>query len=126
MCQRGLTFYLSSKYGIFDNIFGRTQFQIFFMVFFPLNVQMRSVCSQLTKFKAEVSRLTDAQTSAEDEWSSERGRLQSELSQATAEKVTHRRLIGVVSSYICYTPVIHNCIILNESYMFFVFCVQII
>lgn len=119
---------MSSKYGIFDNIFGRTQFQIFFMFFFFfLNVQMRSVCSQLTKFKAEVSRLTDAQTSAEDEWSSERGRLQSELSQATAEKVTHRRLIGVVSSHICYTPVIHNCNILNESYMFLCSCcVQII
>lgn len=49
--------------------------------------QVRATCSQLAIFEAEVSRLTEIQASAQEEWGRKTGNLQSELSQATAQKV---------------------------------------
>ena len=49
--------------------------------------QVRAVSSQLTVFEAEVGRLTETQTSAEDEWRSKTSHLQSGLNQTTAQKV---------------------------------------
>ncbi|XP_034557461.1 nuclear mitotic apparatus protein 1-like [Notolabrus celidotus] len=51
-----------------------------------LSSQMRAVCSQLTIFEAEVGRLTETQESAQEEWKSKSGLLESELNQATAQK----------------------------------------
>ncbi|KAI3354367.1 hypothetical protein L3Q82_018890 [Scortum barcoo] len=51
-----------------------------------LSSQMRAVCSQLAIFEAEVGRLTEAQTSAHEEWRCKTANLESELSQATAQK----------------------------------------
>lgn len=48
---------------------------------------MRAVYSQLATFEAEVSRLTETQASAQEEWRSKTSHLQSELHQATAQKV---------------------------------------
>lgn len=48
---------------------------------------MRAVCSQLAIFEKEVDRLTETQASAQEEWKSKTGHLESELNQATAEKV---------------------------------------
>lgn len=48
---------------------------------------MRAVCSQLAIFEAEVGRLTETQASAQEEWRTKTGHLQSELSEATAQKV---------------------------------------
>ncbi|KAF3847854.1 hypothetical protein F7725_020882 [Dissostichus mawsoni] len=51
-----------------------------------LSSQVRTVCSQLAIFEAEVGRLTETQASSQEEWTSETGQLQSELNQATAQK----------------------------------------
>ncbi|XP_006804745.1 nuclear mitotic apparatus protein 1 [Neolamprologus brichardi] len=51
-----------------------------------LSSQVRAVCSQLAAFETEVGRLTESQTSAQEEWRNKRNHLQSELNQATAQK----------------------------------------
>ncbi|XP_055081853.1 nuclear mitotic apparatus protein 1 isoform X1 [Periophthalmus magnuspinnatus] len=51
-----------------------------------LSCQMRTVCSQLANFEAEVGRLTVIQTSNEVEWRSTVSNLQSELNEARAQK----------------------------------------
>ncbi|XP_060929744.1 nuclear mitotic apparatus protein 1 [Limanda limanda] len=51
-----------------------------------LSSQMRTVCSQLTIFEAEVGRLTESQASSQEEWQSQTSHLQTELNQATAQK----------------------------------------
>lgn len=52
-----------------------------------LSVQVGEVCTRLTSAEAEVRRLTETQMSAQDEWNTRHGQLQTELSNATAEKV---------------------------------------
>ncbi|XP_034460610.1 nuclear mitotic apparatus protein 1 isoform X5 [Hippoglossus hippoglossus] len=51
-----------------------------------LSSQVRTVCSQLAIFEAEVGRLTESQASSQEEWQSQTTHLQTELNQATAEK----------------------------------------
>ncbi|KAL3057228.1 hypothetical protein OYC64_007664 [Pagothenia borchgrevinki] len=51
-----------------------------------LSSQVRTVCSQLAYFEAEVARLNETQATSKKEWTSETGQLQSELKQATAQK----------------------------------------
>ncbi len=50
-------------------------------------MQVRAVSSQLAIFESEAGRLTEMLASAQEEWSSKRGHLESELNQATAQKV---------------------------------------
>lgn len=49
--------------------------------------QIRAVCSQLALFEEEVGRLTESQTSANEEWKTKTNQLESELNQVTAQKV---------------------------------------
>uniref|UniRef100_A0A4W5Q2E1 Nuclear mitotic apparatus protein 1 n=1 Tax=Hucho hucho TaxID=62062 RepID=A0A4W5Q2E1_9TELE len=51
-----------------------------------LSVQMREVIARLASAEAEVDRLTEAQDSAQGEWSSRHCHLQAELNRATAQK----------------------------------------
>ncbi|KAM9452332.1 nuclear mitotic apparatus protein 1 isoform 2-T3 [Salvelinus alpinus] len=51
-----------------------------------LSAQMREVIARLASAEAEVDRLTEAQDSAQGEWSSRHCHLQAELNQATAQK----------------------------------------
>lgn len=50
-------------------------------------MQMRAVCSKLASFEAEVGHLTENQAFAQEEWTNKTSHLESELSQATAQKV---------------------------------------
>lgn len=52
-----------------------------------MSLQMRALCSQLAIFEAEVGRLTENQAFAQEEWRNKTGCLESELNQATAQKV---------------------------------------
>nr|XP_046170057.1 nuclear mitotic apparatus protein 1 isoform X2 [Oncorhynchus gorbuscha] len=51
-----------------------------------LSAQMREVIARLASAEAEVDRLTEAQDSAQGEWSSRHCHIQAELNQATAQK----------------------------------------
>ncbi|KAM8882496.1 uncharacterized protein ACB058_002265 [Synchiropus picturatus] len=51
-----------------------------------LSFQLRTVCSQLAAFKAEIGRLTATQESAQGEWETQKKHLQSELERTTSEK----------------------------------------
>lgn len=51
--------------------------------------QVRAVCSQLATFEVEINRLTETQASAEEELRIKTSHLQSELNQATAQKVAY-------------------------------------
>ncbi|XP_053716967.1 nuclear mitotic apparatus protein 1-like [Synchiropus splendidus] len=51
-----------------------------------LSFQLRTVCSQLAAFEAEIGRLTAAQESAQGEWETKINHLQSELERTTSEK----------------------------------------
>ncbi|KAM9318192.1 nuclear mitotic apparatus protein 1 isoform 2-T2 [Pholidichthys leucotaenia] len=51
-----------------------------------LSSQMKAVCSELASFEAEVGMLKQNQASSQEEWEGRTRQLQSELSQATAQK----------------------------------------
>lgn len=52
-----------------------------------MSLQVRTVRSQLALFEAEVGRLNEIQASTREEWRSKTVHLQSELNQATTQKV---------------------------------------
>lgn len=60
--------------------------------------QMRALCSKLAVFEAENGQLTQAQASAEEEWRNKTSHLQSELNQATTQKVGNRVTIKLCST----------------------------
>ncbi|KAA8593975.1 hypothetical protein FQN60_004809 [Etheostoma spectabile] len=74
-----------------------------------LSSQMRSVCSQLAIFEAEVGRLTETQAFSEEDWRSKTGHLQSELNQATAQKELLTEQIQILQGKIsCLEDVINR------------------
>ena len=54
------------------------------------------MCSQLAIFEAEVGRLTETEALAQEEWIIKTSHLQSELHQATAQKVAYVHMTEVV------------------------------
>ncbi|XP_034719263.1 nuclear mitotic apparatus protein 1 isoform X1 [Etheostoma cragini] len=74
-----------------------------------LSSQMRSVCSQLAIFEAEVGRLTETQAFSEEDWRRKTGHLQSELNQATAQKELLTEQIQILQGKIsCLEDVINR------------------
>ncbi|XP_028320684.1 nuclear mitotic apparatus protein 1 isoform X1 [Gouania willdenowi] len=67
-----------------------------------LSSQMRAVCSQLAMFEAEVSRLTETQAITHVEWKNQTSHLQSELTQATAQKELLTEQIQILQGKISY------------------------
>ncbi|XP_034023648.1 nuclear mitotic apparatus protein 1 [Thalassophryne amazonica] len=51
-----------------------------------LSAKMRAACSQLAVYEAEVGRLTENHTIAQEDWTSRKSHLETELFQATAQK----------------------------------------